>query len=82
MTRSRARDQELARKFGARLRATRETAGLTQEDVADRAGLHPTYISNTERGYSAPTLYSLVRLAQALDVDAGDLVHGLKPTES
>jgi transcriptional regulator with XRE-family HTH domain len=77
--RIRARDQKVAAQFGKHLRAARLAAGLTQEALAERAELHPTYISNTERGYSCPTIYTVARLAKALKIDAGDLVRGLKP---
>jgi transcriptional regulator with XRE-family HTH domain len=76
--RSRARDQKLAAAFGQRVRTARLEAGLTQEALAERAGLHPTYISNTERGYSGPNLYAIVRLAEGLGMDVGDLMKGLR----
>ena len=76
---SRARNQKLAVAFGKRLRALRLERGLTQEQLAEGADVHPTFISNVERGYSAPTLYTLLRLAKALDVSPGDLVNHLKP---
>jgi DNA-binding XRE family transcriptional regulator len=76
---SRARDQELAAAFGKRLRALRLERRLTQEQLAEAAAVHPTYISNVERGYSAPTLYTLLRLAEALEVLPGQLVDGLRP---
>ncbi|MCU1392049.1 MAG: Transcriptional regulator, family protein [Ilumatobacteraceae bacterium] len=63
--------------FGARLKEVRLEKGLTQEALAHKAGLHPTYISNCERGYSAPTLETLIRLARCLGVQPGDLVDGL-----
>jgi transcriptional regulator with XRE-family HTH domain len=76
--RVRARDQELAAEFGSRVRAARLEAGLTQEALAERAGLHSTYISNTERGYSGPNLYAIVRLAEGLGLDPAELMRGLQ----
>jgi transcriptional regulator with XRE-family HTH domain len=73
----RARDKDVAEAFGRQLRALRTDKHLTQEQLAERAGLHPTFISNIERGYSAPTLYTLLSLAQALEVKPGRLVDGL-----
>ena len=78
-SRARPDDEALAREFGRRLRSARTEAGLTQEQLAEGAGVHPTYISNMERGYSAPTLGTLVRLAAALGTDPADLVSGLRP---
>jgi transcriptional regulator with XRE-family HTH domain len=75
---SRARDQHLATEFGRRVKALRTEAGMTQEALAERAGLHPTYISNTERGYSAPNLYSIVRLAEGLGLNPGELITDLR----
>jgi transcriptional regulator with XRE-family HTH domain len=74
---SRARDKELAAAFGRRLRAARTEAGLTQEQLAGRAELHATFIANIERGYSAPSLGTLIRLASALGLRPGELVDGL-----
>jgi transcriptional regulator with XRE-family HTH domain len=81
---SRARDIEVAKAFGGRLKMVRLEKGLTQEQLAQLAGLHPTFISNCERGYSAPTLETLLRLARALAVRPGELVDSLaegRPSE-
>lgn len=51
------------------LKQLRESGGLTQEQLADRAGLHRTYISLIERNERSPTLTTLVRLCEALGVD-------------
>jgi transcriptional regulator with XRE-family HTH domain len=79
-SRARPDDEALAEEFGRRLRAARTAAAMTQEALAERAGVHPTYISNMERGYSAPTLGTLVRLAAALQLDPAELVRGLAPS--
>lgn len=79
MPASRSRNAALAKAFGARLRSVRLDKGITQEALAHAAGLHPTYISNCERGYSAPTLETLVRIASALDVKPGVLADDLTP---
>jgi transcriptional regulator with XRE-family HTH domain len=47
---------------------------MTQEALAEAAGLHPTYISNLERGYRVATIVTLVRLARALEVSADRLI--------
>ena len=52
---------------------------LSQEGLADVAGLHRTYIGHVERGEVNPTLWNIVRIAAALGVDPGELVAGLKP---
>lgn len=76
-TRRRPEDVEIAAAFGRRLRVLRKGAELTQEALAERAGLHPTFISNLERGFRVPTVVTLVRLADALDVLPGDIVDHL-----
>lgn len=47
----------------------RKAAGLTQEEFADRSGIHPTYISAIENGHRNPTIDVVERLASALEVD-------------
>lgn len=56
-------------KFGDQLRLARLERRLTQDQLAERAGLHRTYIGHLERGRCSPTLATLERLARALDLD-------------
>ena len=56
------------------LRRLRLSAGLSQEELADRAGLHRTYISSVERAQRNVSLENLFKLAQGLEVSAQDLV--------
>lgn len=67
-----------ATEFGARVRARRLNLGWTQERLAEEAGLHFTYVSSVERGERNISLRNIVRLATALDVDAGTLTQGLR----
>ena len=60
--------------FGATLRAVRLQAGLSQEELAHRAGLDRTYVSSCERGKRNLSLEAIVRLAEALDVPASALL--------
>lgn len=75
----RSRDVELAVAFGQRVQQLRKAAGLTQEQLAERAGLHPTFISNVERAYRVPSVPTLLRLASALQVRPGAIVDDLDP---
>ena len=59
--------------FGQRLRELRKVLKLSQEEVADRAGLHATYLSDLERGMQTPTLDVVNRLATALRVSLAEL---------
>jgi transcriptional regulator with XRE-family HTH domain len=61
------------RVLGRRLKALRKRAALTQEDLAERAGLNPKYISGIERGRENPTLDTLLRLARELGVQPVEL---------
>lgn len=54
--------------FGAAVRQRRSRLGISQEELAGRAGLHRTYISDVERGARNVSLESIQRLAAALDV--------------
>lgn len=56
------------------LRERREAIGLSQEELADRAGLHRTYISLIERGERRPTVDVLDRLARGLAMRASALL--------
>ena len=56
------------------MREARERANLTQERFGFRAGLHPTYISQLERGLGNPSLDVLTRIAKALHLSLSDLV--------
>lgn len=59
--------------FGDRVRALRDRLKLTQENLAERAGLHVTYVSGIERGLRSPRLHVVDRLAHALDVTLAEL---------
>ena len=57
--------------LGRELRRLREARDLTQEELAERAGLHPNYIGRIERGESNVGVKALFRLARGLKVSAG-----------
>jgi transcriptional regulator with XRE-family HTH domain len=63
--------------FGVRVREARLAKGLSQEDLAEIAGLHRTYIGTVERGERNPALVNLVRIADALSIDLSALTNGL-----
>jgi transcriptional regulator with XRE-family HTH domain len=68
-----ARVQE-AQLFGRRLRELRQSRDLTQEALAEAADLSGNYISDLELGLKVPSLTIIVRLSQALDIGAADLL--------
>ncbi len=65
-------------KFGSNLRRERQEKKLTQEKLAEKADLDPTYISGIERGVRNPSLLSIVRIAKALGTTASDLSRGIE----
>ena len=60
--------------FVENLRAARRAKGLSQEELAHRAGLDRTYISALERNVYNPTIDVVDRLADALGIDAAALL--------
>lgn len=67
------KEMKISRAFGLRLRELRRAKGLTQEKLAERAGLHWKFISLIETGKSDVTLTSVSKLAHALEMDISDL---------
>ena len=63
--------------FGLAVRRAREEKGFTQEKLAERADLDPTYISGIERGVRNASLLSLVRVAKGLGVPLSELCQGV-----
>jgi transcriptional regulator with XRE-family HTH domain len=59
------------------VRARRMALDISQEDLGDRSGLHRTYIGHLERGEVNPSLLNILKVAAALDIDAGELLVGL-----
>ena len=64
--------------FGSNLRSERERKKLTQEKLAEKAALDPSYISGIERGIRNPSILSVVRIANALGTTVSDLSRGIE----
>jgi transcriptional regulator with XRE-family HTH domain len=69
--------KELLIKFGEKVRATRLEQGLSQEDLADKAGVHRTYIGMIERAEKNITLENIKKIAVALGIRVEDLTKDL-----
>jgi transcriptional regulator with XRE-family HTH domain len=70
-------------RFGASLKRERHKAGLSQEGLAFRAGLHRTEIGLLERGRRVPGLLTIARLAAGLEIPPATLIEGIMaPDES
>jgi len=61
-------------RFGQKLRKVREKQGISQEKLAELAGLHRTYVSSVERGQRNISLVNIEKLAVALGVPMGKLM--------
>jgi transcriptional regulator with XRE-family HTH domain len=64
---------DIRERFGYAVKVRREGLGLTQEDLADRAGIHRTYLSDVERGTRNVSLVNVERLAAALSLSLSEL---------
>jgi transcriptional regulator with XRE-family HTH domain len=65
---SRKQQAEINKRFGKSIRRRRRELDLSQEELAERAELHQTYISDIERGGRNPSLENVEKLAKALDI--------------
>ncbi len=64
---------DIRERFGFAVRTRREELGLVQEDLAETAQIHRTYLSDVELGSRNLSLVVIERLAQALQLSLGDL---------
>jgi transcriptional regulator with XRE-family HTH domain len=76
-----ARRTEPQEGLGAALRELRTERGLSQEELAHRASLHPTWISHLESGRENPAWGTVRRLADALEVSLSALAERAEALE-
>ncbi len=65
---------DIRARLGRNVRKLREARGWSQEDYADRAGIHRTYVSDIERGRRNPTISVIEKLAGPLEIEPGVLL--------
>lgn len=65
--------EAILKKFGRKVRTLRQEQGLSQEELAHKAGLHYTYIGSVERGEANLTLRNIEKIANALGVKLPEL---------
>ncbi|WP_298089760.1 helix-turn-helix transcriptional regulator [uncultured Sphingomonas sp.] len=65
---------DVRQRLATNLRRLRHQHGWSQEDYADRAGIHRTYVSDLERGARNPTITLVEKLAVPFEVTASDLI--------
>jgi transcriptional regulator with XRE-family HTH domain len=75
-------NEKLITAFGVILRELRVSAGFSQEELALECGLDRTYISLLERGLRQPTLSTLFKLAQALNLKPSKMIHSVEQVEA
>lgn len=68
---------EILEKFGQKVREERLKRGLSQEELAEKAGLHRTYIGMIERAEKNITLINIAKLAKALQMSLDELMRGI-----
>ncbi|NTZ20973.1 XRE family transcriptional regulator [Paenibacillus sp. JMULE4] len=64
---------KVAQKVGERIRIIRQQRDISQEQLAFRAGLTPSYVGQLERGQKSPTVDTLDKISSALNVTLEDL---------
>nr|WP_081496375.1 helix-turn-helix transcriptional regulator [Herbaspirillum sp. YR522] len=68
------KSSQLVHTFALNVRERRRALGVSQEALAEAAGVHRTYIGMIERGEKNVTIYNIERIAIALDVTASSLL--------
>ena len=68
---------EICKRFGCRIRNLRVAQGMSQEVLAQKSGLHRTYIGGVERGERNISLINIEKIARALNLTLVDIVDGL-----
>jgi transcriptional regulator with XRE-family HTH domain len=74
---------DIAARFGDNLKRVRRAAGVSQDELAVRASVHRTEISQLERGLRVARIDTLVKLAASLEASPAELLAGIawKPGE-
>lgn len=67
--------------IGNRIRDARLALGLTMDDLSELSDVSLTSIGKIERGVQSPSAVTLVRIATALNIDAGSLISGISPQD-
>jgi len=69
---------DIRERFGFAVKDRREALGLTQEEFAERAGIHRTYLSDIERGTRNVSLVNIERVASALALRISELFQAVE----
>ena len=66
--------KEFTQKLAKRIKQLREAKGISQEELAYRAGLYRTYVGHLENARYSPSSYVVYKIARALKVKSSDLL--------
>lgn len=72
---------DVVKRVGDRIRHIRKEKGLSQEQLAERAGLHNNYVGQVERGEKNLTIETLEKIVSGLDISLEELFRFLDPME-
>ncbi len=75
-------DRNNLRRLGAAIKEARQELDLSQEKLAELAGLHRTYIGSIERGERNVSILNLLRIARALNVRVVELLGTINERDS
>lgn len=70
--------ETLKKQLGERVRLHRQKSALSQEQLADLASLHRTYVGSIERGERNVSLENIVAISRALKITPSELLKGIK----
>lgn len=71
-------DGNILKRFGAAVKAGRDELGISQEALAEKAGLHRTYVGGVEQGRRNVSLLNIVKLSQAVGVEPASVFERMK----
>ena len=69
--------EKFLKEFGFNLKIARIRKGLTQEELAEQSNCTAPYIGYIERGLKCPTVYRFVKIAEVLNIYAGNFLKSL-----
>lgn len=72
---SKEEENRILKAFSNNVRIFRESSGLSQEKLAEKADLHRTYIGSIERSEKMPSLITIVKIAKALNINISQLIN-------
>jgi transcriptional regulator with XRE-family HTH domain len=72
---------EIGKIIGQRIKNYRKEQGLTQEELAEKSGLHSTYIGKVERNEKGITIETLIKITDALGITVEELFRYLQPNK-